>query len=52
MNAFLYELVTYVEAHMAEVRAVIKKWSTNQEGKYEPGASEGNLGNPVRVCKR
>ena len=32
VDAFLYELVTYVEAHMAEVRAVIKKWSTNQEG--------------------
>lgn len=32
VDAFLYELVTYVEAHMAEVRAVIKKWSTNLEG--------------------
>lgn len=32
VDAFLYELVSYVEAHMAEVRAVIKKWSTNQEG--------------------
>ena len=32
VDAFLYELVTYVEAHMAEVRAVIKKWSSNQDG--------------------
>ena len=32
VDAFLYELVTYVEAHMAEVRAVIKKWSINQDG--------------------
>ena len=32
VDAFLYELVTYVEAHMAEVRTVIKKWSTNLEG--------------------